>query len=126
MTSKKAKAPTPPVPNPPTASHDVPPEVASATKPKVANADLEFPVVGARVPRRVFLGLDAMAKRLRTQNPSEPENRSTAIRTCFDITDVMLEGDRLDMLSKMDKHLVDAARIVIDAGFKAQQKKNAK
>jgi hypothetical protein len=77
-------------------------------------------MVGARVPPDVRDGLDAMSRRLRVQNPNEPDNRSVAIRTSFHIAEVALRGDRLEKLSRMGRgSLSEAVEEVLTAGFEA-------
>ena len=75
-------------------------------------------VVGAKVDREVRDGLDAMARRLRAQDPAEPDNRSTSIRVSFRIAEAALRGDRLEVLSAMRRRsLADAVDEVLAAGF---------
>lgn len=80
-------------------------------------------VVGAKVDAEVRDGLDAMARRLRAQDPAEPDNRSTSIRVSFRIAEAALRGDRLEVLSAMRRRsLADAVDEVLAAGFKVMGK----
>lgn len=80
-------------------------------------------VVGAKVDAEVKDGLDAMARRLRAQDPAEPDNRSTSIRVSFRIAEAALRGDRLEVLSAMRRRsLADAVDEVLAAGFEVMGK----
>jgi hypothetical protein len=80
-------------------------------------------VVGAKVDAEVRDGLDAMARRLRAQDPAEPDNRSTSVRVSFRIAEAALRGNRLEVLSAMGRRsLADAVDEVLAAGFEVMGK----
>lgn len=117
MSKSKRIAPPPPQPEPPQPEPPVqlpPPQGVEATE-----GSHRLVVVGAKVEPEVKRGFDELARRLRGQNPSEPENRSLAIRTSFHIADTVLRGDRLRALNNLGGPLVEAVDRVMEAGFKA-------
>lgn len=96
---------------------------APASKSAAAPAGGGKVVVGAKVDAEVRDGLDAMARRLRAQDPAEPDNRSTSVRVSFRIAEAALRGNRLEVLSAMGRRsLADAVDEVLAAGFEVMGK----
>ena len=80
-------------------------------------------VIGARVSPEVYEWINAYARHILADSMGTCENRSAAIKACFDITFTALSPQRMDALRDLRRKrgipIKDVLADVIDAGLAA-------